>query len=77
MAAAANDPAWQSGAGSSVPRSSGRNAVTRLSPFGRNHHINLLGRYSFLLAGDLAGGLRPLRDPDAVDSDEEDEEHPA
>lgn len=35
--------------------------ATRLSPFGR-HHINLLGRYSFLLPADLGGGLRPLRE---------------
>nr|WP_285441103.1 Tn3 family transposase [Streptomyces sp. ISL-21] len=39
--------------------------VSRLSPFVR-HHINILGRYSFQLP-DLPGGLRPLRDPPAVD----------
>lgn len=37
--------------------------VARLSPFVR-HHINVHGKYSFLLP-ELAGGLRPLRDPDA------------
>lgn len=51
--------------------------AARLSPFGR-HHINLLGRYSFLLPGDLRGGLRgglrALRDPSTVDADEEDSE---
>ena len=31
--------------------------AARLSPFGR-HHVNLLGRYSFLLAADL-GRCRP------------------
>ncbi|GGS39080.1 hypothetical protein Snoj_28630 [Streptomyces nojiriensis] len=41
--------------------------VARLSPFVR-HHINMLGRYSFSLP-DLPGGLRPLRDPDAVDEE--------
>ncbi|MFD3549730.1 Tn3 family transposase [Streptomyces sp. NPDC058655] len=41
--------------------------VARLSPFVR-HHVNMLGRYSFQLP-DLPGGLRPLRDPDAVDSE--------
>ncbi|WUJ76008.1 transposase [Streptomyces sp. NBC_00377] len=41
--------------------------VARLSPFVR-HHINMLGRYSFQLP-DLPGGLRPLRDPDAVDGE--------
>ncbi|OWA24312.1 Tn3 family transposase [Streptomyces sp. CS057] len=39
--------------------------VARLSPFVR-HHINMLGRYSFSLP-DLPGGLRPLRDPDAME----------
>lgn len=39
--------------------------VSRLSPFVR-HHINMLGRYLFHLP-DLAGGLRPLRDPDAAE----------
>jgi DNA polymerase III epsilon subunit-like protein len=33
----------------------------------------MLGRYSFLLPADLVGGLRPLRDPNTVDADEEDE----
>jgi Tn3 transposase DDE domain len=47
--------------------------AARLSPFVR-HHINLLGRCSFLLPAELAGGLRPLRDPDTVDVDEEDDE---
>ena len=42
-----------------------------LSLFGRNH-INLLGRYSFLLAGDLGDGLRPLRDPRTTDSEDDD-----
>ncbi|GLZ37952.1 hypothetical protein Acsp05_15760 [Actinokineospora sp. NBRC 105648] len=44
--------------------------AARLSPLGRNH-INLLGRYSFLLPGDLRGGLRALRDPSTVDADED------
>ncbi|GAA3918613.1 hypothetical protein GCM10022244_29790 [Streptomyces gulbargensis] len=41
--------------------------VARLSPFVR-HHINMLGRCSFSLP-DLLGGLRPLRDVDAVDKE--------
>jgi hypothetical protein len=32
----------------------------------------VLGRYSFLLPADLVGRLRPLRDPNTVDTDEED-----
>lgn len=47
--------------------------AARLSPFGR-HHVNLLGRYSFLLPTELGGGQRPLRDPDAADTDDETEE---
>jgi hypothetical protein len=39
--------------------------VARLSPFVR-HHINMLGRYSFLLP-EMSGGLRPLRDPDRAE----------
>ncbi|GAA5062222.1 hypothetical protein GCM10023336_40400 [Streptomyces similanensis] len=39
--------------------------VARLSPFVR-HHVNMLGRYSFLLP-EMPGGLRPLRDPDRAD----------
>lgn len=46
--------------------------AARLSPF-RHRHINLLGRYSFLLPTDLAGGLRPLRDPDTVEEEPDDE----
>ncbi|GAA4881913.1 hypothetical protein GCM10023222_44650 [Saccharopolyspora cebuensis] len=44
--------------------------AARLSPFVR-HHINMLGRYSFLTP-ELAGGLRPLRDPATPDEDEND-----
>jgi Tn3 transposase DDE domain len=42
--------------------------AARLSPFVR-HHINMLGRYSFLTP-ELAGGLRPLRDPSEPDEEE-------
>lgn len=41
--------------------------VARLSPFVR-HRINVFGRYSFQLP-DLPGGLRPLRDKDAIDEE--------
>lgn len=43
--------------------------AARLSPFVR-HHINMLGRYSFLVP-ELAGGLRSLRDPSDPDEDDE------
>jgi hypothetical protein len=44
--------------------------AARLSPFVR-HHVCMLGRYLFL-APELAGGLRPLRDPATPDEDETD-----
>lgn len=47
--------------------------AARLSPFVHDH-INLLGRYSFLLPGDLGGGLRPLRDPSTAEDEDEDED---
>lgn len=45
--------------------------AARLSPFVRKH-INLLGRHSFH-PPELPGGLRPLRDPNSIDEDEEPE----
>jgi len=41
--------------------------VARLSPLVRKH-LNVMGHYSFILP-DLAGGLRPLRDPDQPDDE--------
>jgi TnpA family transposase len=43
--------------------------VARLSPFVR-HHLNVHGKYSFLLP-ELLGGLRALRDPDAPEPEED------
>lgn len=45
--------------------------VVRLSPLTRKY-LNVLGRYSFLLP-EMPGGLRPLRDPNSADEDEDDE----
>jgi TnpA family transposase len=43
--------------------------VARLSPLG-HEHINVLGRYTFTLPEPIANGeLRPLRDPNALDSE--------
>ena len=42
--------------------------VARLSPFVRGH-INMLGRYSFILS-ELLSSLRPLGDPDTPAEDE-------
>ncbi len=36
-------------------------------------NLNLLGRYSFTASVPSAGALRPLRDPDAPELDEDDE----
>ncbi|MCF3173760.1 hypothetical protein IPZ61_10585 [Streptomyces sioyaensis] len=36
-------------------------------------HLNLLGRYSFTASTPAAGALRPLRDPDAPELDEDDD----
>jgi Tn3 transposase DDE domain len=42
--------------------------AARLSPLG-DKHVNMLGRYSS--TAPLPGGLRPLRDPSAPDSDQD------
>jgi hypothetical protein len=43
--------------------------VARLSPLGFDH-INMLGRYAFILSDPIARGeLRPLRDPTIVDDE--------
>ncbi|MFF9221169.1 Tn3 family transposase [Streptomyces viridosporus] len=45
--------------------------VARLSPL-KDRHVNFLGRYLFNIAASGPGrGLRPLRDPDAAEDDEE------
>lgn len=45
--------------------------ITRLSPL-KHRNPNLLGRYSFAASTPAAGTLRPLRDPDASELDEDD-----
>lgn len=48
--------------------------VARVSPL-KNAHINFLGRHLFSIASfNPAQGLRPLRDPDQVDPDDEDQD---
>ena len=42
--------------------------VARLSPFVREH-LNVVGKYSFLLPDLGEGGIRQLRDPDAADDE--------
>ncbi|MFI7641650.1 Tn3 family transposase [Nonomuraea sp. NPDC049400] len=46
--------------------------ITRLSPL-KHRNLNLLGRYSFTASTPASGALRPLRDPDAPELDEDDE----
>lgn len=45
--------------------------VARLSPL-KHKNLNVLGRYSFTASAPASGRLRPLRDPDAVDLDDDD-----
>lgn len=44
--------------------------ITRLSPL-KHRNLNLLGRYSFTASTPAAGALRPLRDPNAPELDED------
>ncbi|SCY11583.1 Tn3 transposase DDE domain-containing protein [Streptomyces sp. 136MFCol5.1] len=47
--------------------------VARISPL-KDRHINFLGRYLFNITASGPGrGLRPLRDPDATEPDEDDD----
>lgn len=47
--------------------------MARLSPL-KDRHINFMGRYQFkFAAGGTGEGLRPLRDPDAPELDEDDD----
>ncbi len=46
--------------------------IARLSPL-KHRNLNLLGRYSFTASTPAAGALRPLRDPDAPELDEDDD----
>jgi hypothetical protein len=45
--------------------------IARLSPL-KHRNLNCLGRYSFT-ASQPVDGLRPLRGPDAVDLDDDDD----
>ncbi|WP_328504762.1 transposase [Streptomyces sp. NBC_00457] len=48
--------------------------VARLSPL-KDRHVNFLGRYLFNIKASGPGkGLRPFRDPDAVEDDAADED---
>ncbi|WP_443743025.1 Tn3 family transposase [Streptomyces rhizosphaericus] len=46
--------------------------IARLSPL-KHRNLNLLGRYSFTASTPAAGALRPLRDPDAPELDEDED----
>jgi hypothetical protein len=45
--------------------------IARLSPL-KHKNLNLLGRYSFTASAPAAVAQRPLRDPDALELDEDD-----
>lgn len=47
--------------------------IARLSPL-KHRNLNVLGRYSFTASTPAGGALRPLRDPDTVELDEDDED---
>ncbi|MFE1824345.1 hypothetical protein ACFW9S_35800 [Streptomyces anulatus] len=49
-----------------------RDLIARLSPL-KHANLNVLGRYSFTASTPAAGALRPLRDPDARELDEDDD----
>ncbi|KAK1177905.1 Tn3 family transposase [Streptomyces sp. NBS 14/10] len=49
--------------------------IARLSPL-KHRNLNLLGRYSFTASTPAAGALRPLRDPEAQELDEDDDGGP-
>ncbi|MFL6054035.1 MAG: Tn3 family transposase [Actinoallomurus sp.] len=44
--------------------------IARLSPL-KHRNLNVLGRYSFTASNPAGGDLRPLRDPDAPELDED------
>ncbi|MER6639634.1 Tn3 family transposase [Streptomyces microflavus] len=46
--------------------------IARLSPL-KHRNLNLLGRYTFTPSTPAAGALRPLRDPEAPELDEDDD----
>ncbi|MGW6483970.1 Tn3 family transposase [Streptomyces sp. NPDC055059] len=50
--------------------------IARQSPL-KHRNLNLLGRYSFTASVPAAGALRPLRDPDAPELDEDEDESAA
>lgn len=68
-------PLWVPSGGLASSRAEGHEIrdedVARLSPL-KHRNLNCLGRYSFT-ASQPVDGLRPLRDPDAVDLDDDDD----
>ncbi|WSP35878.1 transposase [Streptomyces sp. NBC_01244] len=48
--------------------------IARLSPL-KHKDLNVLGRYSFTASTPDGGGLRPLRDPDVVEFDDDEDGH--
>ncbi|MGX1915918.1 hypothetical protein ACWIID_45130 [Streptomyces phaeochromogenes] len=46
--------------------------IARLSPL-KHKNLNVLGRYSFTASTPAAGALRPLRDPEAPELDDDED----
>lgn len=46
--------------------------IARLSPL-KHRNLNVLGRYSFTASTPASGALRPLRDPEAAELDDEED----
>jgi hypothetical protein len=46
--------------------------IARLSPL-KHRNLNVLGRYSFIPSTPASGALRPLRDPDAAELDDDED----
>jgi hypothetical protein len=49
--------------------------IARLSPL-KHRNLNVLGRYSFTAGVPAGGVLRPLRDPDAPELDDDEDSSP-
>ncbi|MGY1583817.1 hypothetical protein [Streptomyces sp. MN13] len=67
--------AWSAGSPAGAPSFAGPGSVL-VSPHAplKHRNLNLLGRYSFTASTPAAGALRPLRNPDKQELDEDDDE---
>ena len=54
------------------PKTSAYRHIARLSPL-KHKNLNVLGLYSFTASTPAAGALRPLRDPEAPELDDDED----